>query len=223
MTYTRQVLPQKSRGHGPPRNAPDLKMHSRRACLSLSLHALRYAFQKGVPVTVFACAALFSLLSSRPAETCERQRSAFHYTGAKRLWHLHCKLLCPCRAPVSMTQAQTQSKKRQCASICGQQFPTAPSAVEQPQHAARFRARPTGPDNEMHPKQASDLEAVDTVTRFLAIPHLSSSAVVALFSDSVLHAVAEAEVVLPTNEQVEDPTTIGGARQNLRPREGIAP
>ena len=121
-----------------------------------------------------------------------------------------------------MTQAQTQSKKRQCASICGQ-FPTAPSAVEQPQHAARFRARPTGPDYEMHPKQASDLEAVDTVTRFLAIPHLSSSAVVALFSDSVLHAVAEAEVVLPTNEQVEDPTTIGGARQNLQPRAGTAP
>ena len=42
MTYTRQVLPQKSRSHGPPRYAPDLKMHSRRACLSLSLHALRF-------------------------------------------------------------------------------------------------------------------------------------------------------------------------------------
>ena len=42
----------------------------------------------------------------------------------------------------------------------------------------------------------------------MAIPHPSSSAAVAQFSDSVLHAVAEAEVVLPINEQVEDSSTI---------------
>ena len=42
----------------------------------------------------------------------------------------------------------------------------------------------------------------------MATPPPSSSAAVAQFSDSVLHAVAEAEVVLPINEQVEDSSTI---------------